>query len=285
MEVSRNKNKQQYIFYAEVQKGYILKILFDVLGETFNRLEINITKKGIIFSRSDQKFSICYSVYLDRDGFKGYRVLEDEMNVSFDLSCLKKLLKNVKKKERIIMKMYDYNTLYFEIKSSNSGGTPKSEEISIKIQKVDCVSNEGKVEPPTEGCYFESIDIDSSDFQKIKKMQGGHDQNGSIRIVMQESNYLSISDADETYSTKLTFGDTELDLYNYDRNFDKGLFKRLAKISNLSQQIQFCCPRKEYQQYPLLIKTKIDSMGFLKIYLKDEDQLEEESKYKFEDIS
>jgi hypothetical protein len=267
------------IFYAEAEKGHTLKVLIDVLAEFFTRLEISITKSGIVILRSDKNFSVCLNSILERDGFRGY-ICKDDLNISFSLSILQKLLKNVKKKESLIMYMFDDKNLFFDIRTTNATNkiNSRSETISIQTQRVVCRSEESKAQPPPAECYYEPIVFDSCDFQKIKKLP--YDGNGTIRIEMEESNYLKISDTSELYSSSLIFGEPSFpkDSRVYDKIFSKDTFKKIAKITGLHGQIHFHAPREEeYPNYPLFIKIRVGSFGKMEIYLKDNSQLEAET--------
>lgn len=267
--------RKKYIFYAEaVNKAYVLKVLWDALSDSFSRIEFNITDEGLTISRADQQCASFYLAEIKREGFRGYHC-KKPIEVSLDLHLLQKLLKNVRRKEKITIFMKSHNKIHFRIQSGNTEEkiNVKSEEFCIQCQRVVCRSDESSMTAPSKDSYYKSVVIDSSDFQKIKKLS----QEGSLRIKMEKDNYLCISDTDATYSSDLSFGSVSNKKDLYDRTFEKKLFKKTAKIVGLSEQIHFYSPKiHENPEYPLFIKIKIGTYGELSIFIKDESQLKEQ---------
>lgn len=265
------KDIKKYIFYAEANKGYIVKVLFDVLGDFFGRIELNISSEGITINRADQRKETCHYVILERDGFRGY-YCKRPLSISLDLHLLQKLLKNTKKKESIIMYMKTEEKMYFTIEPENKKKiNVKSETMHIQTQRVICKSKESNMMIPEISCYHDPVVIDSCDYQRVKKLP----HSGHLKIRMDKDCYLSISDIDATYSSNLTFGAIDKRKDIYERTFDKDTFRKTAKITGLSDKLQFYSPKvDDYPLYPLLIKVKVGDLGKYMIFVKDESQLE-----------
>ena len=168
--------------------------------------------------------------------------------------------------------MKDESELFFKVRPDNHRDkiNMRMEIIGVHIQKVICKSDESNTATPTEDCYYDPVVIDSCDYQKIKKIPHG----GKLCIKMEKDNYLCISDIDATYSSNLTFGKIKDRNDLYIKNFDKDIFRKTAKITGLSNRIQFYSPKiHEYPSYPLMIKVKIGNIGRIMIFIKDETQI------------
>lgn len=288
MEHDNSIDPDNCFFYVEAtNKGYVLKVLFDVLSEFYGRIEMRLSMDKILIVRTDEDAATCHHVTLNRDGFRGFKYGggKEESIISVDLCLLQKLLKNTKKKETIILYILEdkRNELCFQISPENTSNkiNRRSETLRLTIHKVACPSNDNDVILPSLDCYHLPVAIDQGDYQKIKKLLHG----GKLHIVMQADVYLQIADIDITYSSDLVFGRKKQGKGElYDRHFDKSTFKKTAKITGLSDTIQFCSPKVEqYPQYPLLIKVNVGNFGQLMMFIKDEKQLDEE-KVKVNDI-
>lgn len=281
---------KKYLFYAEVEKGHVIKVLIDFFSEFFSHLEITITPAGISMNRSDQKWTICQNTFLRRIGFGEYKCLEPEITIAFALNTLQKLLKNVKKKESLVIYLDEDLRLSLDIRSGSDSSCKKinkrSETVSIQTQRVLCKSDQSITKSPNPEFYNDPVVFNSCDFQKIKKLPYGE---GSITVEMLDSRYLCISDQDELYSSKLMFGSLE-DVEEpveeegmiYNKSFEKISFRKIAKITGLAKKIHFSCPKPEYSHYPLLIKTQVGDLGEMSIFLKDSTQLSVEEQNKME---
>jgi hypothetical protein len=271
---SEDEDEKTYIFYAEaVDKGYFIKVMYDVLHDFFNRIEMTITKDNIQIVRVDENKTVCLIADLQRDGFRGYKYSEKnkKIKISIDLTILQKLLKNTKKKESVTMYIlaHEPDKFYFRItpEGNKSKINTKSETMSIQTQRLICESEESNAIAPSLDNYYQPVVIDSSDYQKIKKIP----HTGSLRVVMNEDNYLSITDEDATYSSSLIFG-KKVNNNIYDRTFKKITFRKTSKITGLSGNIFFSAPKNEpgLEKFPLLIRTKIGGYGNFQIFIKDE---------------
>jgi hypothetical protein len=269
------------IFYAETgDNGYPFKVLLDCMADFYGRIDLSITNTGIEISKTDLPLMMTsHHVILNRDGFGAYKCKyteEQPLKITINLSLLQKLLKNTKKKESIILYMKSVKkfTLRLQPESSKSKLNTRCEELTIKTQKI--TQEEEVQEYPGPEYYYDPMVIESSDYQKIKKVS----RDGALKIRMEEDNYLAFVDTDATYESKIYFGEQRNNgSYRWDAVFDKETIKKTAKITGLSARIQFCCPRvseDEYTPYPLLIKVNVGALGTLRIFIRDKETVDRE---------
>jgi len=203
------------LFYAEAVKGYTLKVMIDSLAMAMSRTTFRATKEGFYHRNTDEAEHILIDVNFPRENFRPY-VCRGEIVFSLNLKHLQKMVRNVKKKDSIIMfiskKYSDKLALAIRPCGSTSGHNSRLETIYITINMIEEVEqplglpelyvDENGQETKV---YGYPMVVDASDFQKMKKMTtvGKH-----VRVEMQKSNYISFfSDNGELYSSKLEFGE------------------------------------------------------------------------------
>jgi len=194
-----------YSFYAEAQRGYVVKVMFDVLAAKLHYLYLRTTEKGIEILEADEAAKILFHVVLPRENWRIYHYNDFGGGVSINAKHLYKLLRNVKKKESasLFCEKADPRQLGLTIKPENATGrhVSRSETNYFVICQKD---TECENSVPEDKYYHHPIVITSSDFQRAKKLSGvGRD----IRVTMQSCHYLQFScGTTGVYSTKLEFG-------------------------------------------------------------------------------
>lgn len=204
------------LFYAEAVKGYTLKVMIDSLALSMSRTVFKASKKGFFHRNMDEAEHILFDVKFSRKNFRPY-VCREEVTFSFNLKHLQKMVRNVKKKDSIIMFITkkDPAKLYLAIRpsGSTSGHNSRLETVFITItqiknpeQSVDLPEVYVDADGNEIGVYLFPMVIDAADFQKIKKMTTGVGK--TMLVEMQRNNYISFSgDNGELYGTKLEFGE------------------------------------------------------------------------------
>ncbi len=204
------------LFYAEAVKGYTLKVMIDSLALSMSRTVFKASKNGFFHRNTDEPEHILFDVKFSRKNFRPY-VCREEVIFSFNLKHLQKMVRNVKKKDSIIMFITkkDPDKLYLAIRPSGStyGHSSRLETVFITIARIkdpDQPVNLPEIYIDSEGnevnVYSFPMVIDSADFQKIKKMTTGVGK--TMLVEMQKNNYISFSgDNGELYGTKLEFGE------------------------------------------------------------------------------
>ncbi len=290
------------IFYAEAVKGYTFKVMIDSLAVAMPRTSFRIEKKGFYHRATDQSSHILFDVDFPRENFRPY-VCHEEIVFSLNLKHLQKMVRNVKKKDSIILfisKEYpDKLGLAIRPSGSTSGHNSRLETVFITITQnnqperllglpeISINENGDNVK-----VYGHAMVIDATDFQKIKKMTT---VGKIVSVEMQNGNYISFySDNGQLYSSKLEFGeiqenpeseseseeedsndddkkeDSEIKGW-YEADFHMSIFILLMKLPGLCSQMQFYSPKVE--RYPLKIKMHAGNLGSITVYIKDTTQI------------
>mgnify|MGYP000026221943 CR=1 FL=1 len=260
---------EKYIFYAEVDKGNVIKVLIDILSGQLSRTVFMVSEKGISITDSDSKNTICYNANMERENFKKFHC-DNPINFSFNLKHVNRLIKNVKKKDHIVLftERDHPDSMAIQIFSdSSTAGRLETNKVVIQ-QEIE----EGFKELPDKDLYHHPIPINSSDFQKIKKQTVFGNKVITIRMIRDKYISFNCSSAD-VYSSKLEFGADDPEADAYEADFSASLFSNLVKLPGLSPQIQVYCPREEAGSYPILIRSNISTLGKLDVFIKDRDQI------------
>lgn len=198
------------IFYADASKGYTVKVLVDILSGALSRATFCLGKSGITVREADANENLLFDGEFFRENFREYKCRK-EMHISLNLKHLQKMIRNVKKKDSMVIFIdKDRKThLGLTIKpESESQKSNRSETIFVSIQhektpeQLDlpekCQTDDG-----IKNVYGYPMVIPATDFQKIKKMMS---VGREIVVKMQKNNYLSFFSDSGLFSTDLEFG-------------------------------------------------------------------------------
>ena len=193
------------IFYAEATKGYALKVMIDSLALMMPRTTFRVTKKGFFHRKTDEIKQILIDIDLPRKNFRTYRCKKDIL-FSVNLKHMQKLVRNVKKKDSVIIYINrnctDKLGIAIRPSGSTSGHNSLLETDRVKICMIE--ECEMQVDLP-EDFYYQPKVIDAAAFQKMKKMTT---VGKSVTVKIQESNYISFySDNGELYDSEIQFGE------------------------------------------------------------------------------
>ena len=268
-------------FIAEAAKGYILKVLIDALAQPLPRTYMSLDKEGISICQPESGETTLFDISIPREDFRKYKCKAPK-TISFNTKHMQKLLRNVKKKDSI--------TLFIDNKNVGKIGItirPESSRKTIRFETNYIVYQEEPDYTPCDlpdGGYKDPVVIDSSDFQKIKRLTT---VGKIINVVMQDDNYLSFKcGTSDVYSSELGFGelkddddcsDDEDSSGNtiYESQFYSSVLNLLVKLPGLGTQMQIYRPLIDH--YPLRIKVKGGqsgtSFGKYEVYCKDIPQI------------
>jgi Proliferating cell nuclear antigen, N-terminal domain len=204
---------KKYLFYAEIAKGYVLKVIVDCLGASLKRGYFSITEEGIQLRQSDKDSTILFDIDLPRKNFKPYKCFENAI-ISVNLKHMQGMLKNVKKKDSIAIYREKSNPGKLTIEIRPEGGKRNGR---IETNGVVCqIENDHVMDPLPDGGYKYPMVIEATDFQKTKRLTT---TGKIIDIEMQRDNYLLFKcDAGVVLDSKLCFGSL---LKNFDDDEDK----------------------------------------------------------------
>jgi hypothetical protein len=226
------------IFYADAAKGYTIKVLIDVLAGSLSRTSIRLKNKGIFIKDADAKKHMLFYISLLREKFRSFRCTK-EIIFSLNLKHLQKMVRNVKKKDSMILFIEKSRPDKLGISIRPEGGvarrSSRTETMYITIQKDsnDIVEDFRlpEVHETDDGdpvkVYGHPMVIEAPDFQKIKKFSSIGKE---VMVKMQRSNYISFyCDSGEIYSDELSFGEihetldseSETDTSDYDSDSDE----------------------------------------------------------------
>lgn len=204
------------IFYADAAKGYTIKVLIDVLAGSLSRTSIRLKNKGIFIKDADAKKHMLFYISLLREKFRSFRCTK-EMMFSLNLKHLQKMVRNVKKKDSMILFIEKSKPDKLGISIRPEGGatrrSSRTETMYITIQKDsnDIVEDFRlpEIHETDEGkeikVYGHPMVIEAPDFQKIKKFSSIGKE---VMVKIQRSNYISFyCDSGEIYSDELSFGE------------------------------------------------------------------------------
>lgn len=190
------------LFFFEASKGYIFKVLIDVMSTPIPRGSFHLGPEGMIIREKDSAKTIMIDYQIPRSDFKTFKC-KRKLMVSFNMKHVKGLLKNVKKKDSIEM-FVDVNKptlLGMRCKIESSGKNARKETIHVACQ----VSYDNELEELPDGGYKYPMVIGCTEFQKIKRLIG---IGKTIVVKIQRSNYISFSsDAGEVFDSEIEFGE------------------------------------------------------------------------------
>jgi hypothetical protein len=281
-------------FYAAATKGYTLKVTFDSLTMSMPRTTFRVTPEGFFHRKPDEREHILWDVAFPRENFASY-VCKEELVFSLNLKHLQKMVRNIKKKDSVVLFIEKKNPdkLYIAIRPSI---THSEHESRVETAFVNITYLED-TEPPMDlpEIYVEDDEeinvynhpkvVDSTVFQKMKKMTT---VGKIVTIEMQKGNYISFcGDNGDLYGSKLECGeiiestdgeeeedeesdDDEIEGW-YEAEFHMRTFSALMKLPGLCTQMQFYAPKIE--RYPLKVRVQAGTMGPITVYIKDRKQV------------
>lgn len=191
-------NPRGKIFFAEAERGYFLKVLFDSLALPFSRVSFLFSKDGITLRENNDAGHILYDVSLPRKGFSFYKCSEN-IRFSINLKHVQKMVKNIKKKDSVILyiEKKQPDSLKISIKpsgSSSNGYDAKRETVRITIVREKEFYTQNDLpeiyidQGYEKNTYGYPMIIPASEFQKLKKATS---VGKTIKICMQKNNFIS----------------------------------------------------------------------------------------------
>lgn len=283
-----------YLFFAETMRGYTFKVTIDSLAIAMPRTKFQITKEGLFCRASDEAEQILYDINFPRDHFRSYRCsVKTGLMFSVNLKHLQKMVRNVKKKDSIVIFIQKDapDRLYVAIKPSGSSSGQSSrietlfvtinlvtdDELMLALPEIYVDENGEEIE-----VYNHPKTIESGDFQKMKKMTT---LGKLVKVSMQKGNYISFcSDNGQLYGSHLEFGELlkdedfsdeesekEQSSEMYEAEFHMSIFSLLMKLPGLCKLMNFYAPR--IPRYPLKIQMNAENLGKITIYIKDALQI------------
>ena len=158
----------KYVFHAKIVKGFVAKVLIDVLFTPLERGRFVVTNEGITIRENDFNNTILFDVFIPRGNLQDYICSDsglEPIKFSVNLKHTQKILKNVKKKDSV--------TLCIK-KGSDKLGVTILPEGSKRSRRSETGYVPFKLEPgyrivqlPDIG-YNYPVVVEAADFQKNK---------------------------------------------------------------------------------------------------------------------
>ncbi len=213
-EFIRNKmsSKRGKSFYADAAKGYTIKVIIDVLSGALSRATINLGVDGISIRKMDTNEHILFDINLPREKFRKYKC-KKSMRISLNLKHLQKMVRNVKKKDSMIIFIdrKKPTKLGLSIRPEGAQKSKRAETVYVAIQiendpeKSDELPDTYTTKSGEEkSVYGHPMVIGATDFQKIKKMATVGKE---IVVKIQKDSYLSFYSNADIFSSELEFGE------------------------------------------------------------------------------
>ena len=259
------------VFKAKTNEGYIIKILAELFHHNIQTACFVISSQGIRLRQMDSYPKVLFDLEMLSENFSSYKYKSEktEMYWGINLNHFHKMLKSTKKKDSIVLfvKSDKPNDLGIQV-------IPKeNNRITTSYVKIQSTQN---VNIPLPDGYSSPVIVPSNDYQKMCK-----DMNNisSVMNIKAKKNMINFyCNAGDVYSKEVAFGDIDDDSDDednvnfYDYSFDTEQMCRLVKISGLSNRMQVYT----YEKLPILFRTKVGSLGSLSVYIKSNQQLENE---------
>ena len=254
--------KEDCLFYAQTNEGYIIKILFELLKQCTKSASFNITSESIYLCSMGMNRKLLIVLELFRINFSEY-YCKEPINIGLNLSHIYKMIKSIKKKDSIIFYIKDDRFLTIKILPHENTRVIES---NVNIHDIESIGYE-----IPDGYDKHPIIVPSSDYHKMCK-----DLNdiGKFIQITSGSNWIKfLCDAVSVYDRSVQFGNrTDKDRVVYDQKFQSTELLRLVKISGLCRNIQIY----PVNDLPLKIVSKVGELGSISLYLKSMEQCDDE---------
>jgi len=261
------------LFRAKTQEAYVFKILAEVLSNNIKTGCFVVDKDGISLCMMDSHKTVLLNLKLESENFSIFKFNSSKkLYLGLNLSHLLKMVKSIKKKDQLELFIEEANPsdLCIKVIPKENNRTTTS---YIKIQSIQNLD----IDIPTG--YQKPIIVSSSDYQKMVKEMSTI---GNV-IKVTSSNYkIEFScNTGGIFKRKVTFGEEEDDEdkstksdeneCEFSQEFLTDTLCKITKLAGLGSNIQI------YTGKPLLLVSKIGTLGKISAYIKSKEQIEAEN--------
>lgn len=254
-----------YLFQARTNEGYVFKIMTEILLSNLKSCCFTLTEEGIHLNQMDTQNRVLFNLKFISTNFELYKFnYKETKNIGLNLSYLHKMLRTVKKKDKVELFIEEGNENNFGIKvTPNDNSRVTISYITIhNLQNINIQAPKIETKPTL---------ITASDFQKTMKEMNSI---GSI-IEIIKTNYTMTFKciSNDIYSKQITFGDFDDDDGDksilYKETFNTETFYKIMKLSGVCKNILIFALKDN----PLLVKNKLGDIGELSILIKSNNML------------
>ena len=265
------------VFKAKTGEAYQLKVLAELLTNNLKTGCFEFSEDGISLRQCDTHRRTLIDLDLPSENFCLYRFKHqsNKMFLGLNLTHFHRMLKTIKKKDSLQV-LIEEGTNDLALKAIPKENT-RITTSKIKIQSVQALD----IEIP-EG-YGKPVIVSSSEFQKMAKEMLGI--GNLVRVTAKDFHICFDCDAGGgVYQKSVEFGESEHSDEESDSDEDQAeefsaefatdQLTRIAKIAGLSTTMQIF----PAVGLPLLIRSRVGSLGHVSIYIKSKEQVEEDDK-------
>lgn len=256
-----------YLFQAKTNEGYVFKIITEILLLNLKSCCFTLTEEGIYLNQMDTQGRVLFNLKFLSCNFLLYKFnYTQTKNIGLNLNYLNKMLKTVKKKDKLELFIQEGNENNFGIKvTPNDNSRVTVSYITIhNLQNIDIKAPEINCKPTL---------ISSSDFQKTMKEM--YSIGNLLEIIRTNYTITFKCISNDVYSKEITFGNIRDDEGDntilYQETFNTETFYKIMKLSGVCKNINIYTQK----DFPLLFKNKLGDVGELSILIKSNNMIEE----------
>uniref|UniRef100_A0A6C0I730 Proliferating cell nuclear antigen PCNA N-terminal domain-containing protein n=1 Tax=viral metagenome TaxID=1070528 RepID=A0A6C0I730_9ZZZZ len=273
--------KSDCLLLVYTHEAYTFKVLAELLQNCVLDACFIINEKGIKLTGTDSKsLSGTKLVHLEllRDNFLTYHVPKEELQIGINLMHLYKMLKSIKKKDKLTLFINKSNTL-------NLGILIQGHENHFFSENYVKITNYRSVDTELPDGYDMPIITSAKEFAKLKSLNR---VSKYIQITYHKQKIEFFCDKENVYSKKITFGDTsnnnddndtdeDMDEDNIDtftQKYETEQIIQLVKVAGLSTNVKIFYDKI----LPLKFQLNVGCLGQISIYMKSKEMIEEDER-------
>lgn len=262
------EREERYIFRCKTTDAHILKILFKLLQNNIKTACFSITRNGISLCMTDSNRRTLIKLEMLAREFNLYHLNEPIINIGVNVHHMYKLLKSNKKKDSMVLYIREDapSDLGIQVIPRSDGG--RIAKSSIRIQNIQNL----EIEVP-DG-YSNGLLVPSSEFCKVCKSMLSMSKTITISAVPEAVKF--VCNLGSVYSREEILGEhvhpEQFSNPYFEDDFDTEQLQRIIEITGLASNMSIHCVKN----LPLMIETKIGSLGTIFLYVKSRKQLEED---------
>jgi hypothetical protein len=256
----------KYIFKATTDEAFVIKIIGELLNNTIRWAPILIDNRGIFLIQEDNLCHQMIDLALYKDNFNYFKLTKPSISFIINSVHLYKMLKSIKKKDKIELYITESDPLKLCICVDQSNVT------FIKI------SYSQPKDPENLQGYEDPIIMNNKQFQKMKNL---HNISKTIAISSKPGYIRFFCDGSEFFSRELMIGTPDNEdnrnlPISFNQNFTTNYITGLVKCAGQSSNVKIY----SHEELPLKILMKIGSLGELTVYIKSIEMIEMEKRIK-----
>lgn len=255
-----------YLLQAKTNEGYIFKIITEILLLNLKSCCFTLSEEGIYLNQMDTQGRVLFNLSFKAEKFELYKFnYLTTKNIGLNLTYLHKILKTIKKKDKLelFITKENQNNFGIKVKSNDNARTTVSYITIHNLQSIDIKFPEIDVKPTL---------ILSSEFQKTMKEMNNIGNLIEISKTKYTLSFKCISN--EIYSKEITFGNSEDDEGDekiiYNDIFNTETFYKIMKLSGVCKNLLIYVKKGS----PLFIKNNLGDIGELSILIKSNDMIQ-----------